>query len=181
MSDIEIENKQDNGTSMYVHQVEFQTLLSILQRVTNVNKLFTYTMPNKAEKYAGDGFDLISTLNNFIDGDEDWRIQKENNVSLKVQGDKITIGNTLITGTKLVMCLPRINSIIIIPDENCLINGVKDLTKIIQLTNCIAIMPLLVRLSDEPIEGEEGKYNLGMTMEIIVPRTSEQKEEKPTE
>jgi hypothetical protein len=41
-------------------------------------------MPNKAEKYAGDGFGLISTLNNFIDGDEDWRIQKENNVSLKV-------------------------------------------------------------------------------------------------
>lgn len=172
------EVKEEKGTSMYVHQVEYETLLALLERVTDVNKVYTYNMPNKAEKYASSGFELINTLNEYIGGEEDWRINKESNVKLNITEGKIIIGNTtIISGTKLIMCIPRINSILIIPDDESLINGVKDPTKIIQLTNCISVTPLLVRLSDEPVEGEEGKYHLGMTMEVIVPKT----EEKPTE
>ena len=172
------EIKEEKGTSMYVHQIEFETLLALLERVTDVNKVYTYNMPNKAEKYASSGFELINTLNEYIGGEEDWRINKESNVKLNITEGKIIVGNTtMISGTKLIMCIPRINSILIIPDDESLINGVKDPTKIIQFTNCISVTPLLVRLSDEPVEGEEGKYHLGMTMEVIVPKT----EEKPTE
>jgi hypothetical protein len=75
------------------------------------------------------------------------------------------------------MCIPRINSIILIPDENSTINGVKDPTKIIQLTNCISVTPLLVRLLDDKVEGEDEKFQLGLTYEIIIPK----EKNEPTE
>lgn len=172
-----IMESNDKSTSMYVHQVEYNTLLEILGKVTDVNKVFTYSMPNKAESYASSGFELINVLNEYIDGQDDWRITKETNVKLKVQGDTIMLSKCLIKGTKLVMCIPRINSIILIPDENSTINGVKDPTKIIQLTNCISVTPLLVRLLDDKVEGEDEKFQLGLTYEIIIPK----EKNEPTE
>jgi hypothetical protein len=177
MSEEVKETTEEKGTSMYVHQVEYPTLLAILHKVTDVNKVFTYSMPKKAESYATSGFDLITTLNDYIDGEEDWRINKESNVALRVENETITVGNFVIKGIKLGLCIPRINSIIIIPDENCTINGAKDPTKIIQLTNCISVTPLLVRLLDEKVDGEEEKFQLGMTYEIIVPK----EKNEPTE
>lgn len=131
-------------------------------------------MPNKAESYANDGFNLISILNEYINGDESWRISKDTNVKLKAEGDKVQIGDWIITGSKYILCIPKINSIIIIPDDNCTYKGTKDVTKIIQLTNCISVTPLLVRLLDEPT-GEENQFKLGMTFEIIVPKQVEEK------
>lgn len=177
MSEEVKETVQEKGTSMYVHQVKYDTFRAILGKVTDVNKVFTYTMPNKAQNYANDGFGLISTLNQYINGDDDWRITKESNIKVTNLEDKIVIGDWIITGTKYVLCIPRINSIIIIPDDTCTYKGSKDLTKIIQLTNCIAVTPLLVRLLDEPTETPE-TFNLGMTYEMIIPKPVE---EKPTE
>lgn len=175
MSEEVKETTEEKGTSMYVHQVEFETLKEILAKVTNANKVFTYSMPKKAESYANSGFELINTLNDYIDGEEDWRINKETNVNVSVEEQGVVVGNSLIIGTKLTLCIPRINSIIIIPDEGSLINGTKDPTKIIQLTNCISVTPLLVRLLDE--KADDDTFRLGMTYEVII-----QKEKKePTE
>lgn len=174
MSDEEVKNQvqvESQGTTMYVHQVNFQTLCQILSNVTDVNRVFTYSMPNKAQSYAQSGFELINTLNQYIDGQEDWRIIKQSNVKLNVVNESITIGNSVIRGTKLVMCIPRINSILIIPDENCVVNGVKDPTKIIQLTNCIAVTPLLVRMLDE--EGQDGNFKLGLTYDVIMKKPTQ--------
>ena len=165
---------KEEGTAMYVHEVKYDTLTEILKKVTDVNKVFTYSMPNKAESYANNGFDLISVLNEYINGDESWRISKETNVKLKSEGNKIQIGDWIIQGSNYILCIPRINSIIIIPDENCTYKGTKDVTKIIQLTNCISVTPLLVRLLDEPTE-EENQFRLGMTFEIIVPKQANEK------
>lgn len=175
MSD-EAKTEENKGLAMYVHQVQYKTLLSILEKVTDVNKTFVYTMPSKAQKYASSGFELINTLNEYIDGEQDWRIAKNTNVKLEVRDEKILIGqNNVISGTKLVLCIPRINSIIIIPDQKSLINGVKDPTKIIQLTNCISVMPLLVKLLDERDENDAEKFILGMSYEIIIPKTENEK------
>ena len=175
MSDEVKETNEEKGTSMYVHQVEFETLKEVLAKVTNANKVFTYSMPKKAESYADSGFELINTLNDYIDGEEDWRINKETNVDVSVNEQGVIVGNSLIVGTKLTLCIPRINSIIIIPSDGSLINGAKDPTKIIQLTNCISVTPLLVRLLDE--KGDDDTFRLGMTYQVIVPK--EKKE--PTE
>ena len=175
MSNEELKNQgqvEQQGTTMYVHQVNFQTLCQILSNVTDVNRVFTYSMPNKAQSYAQSGFELINTLNQYIDGQEDWRIIKESNVKLNVKDGIITVGNSVITGTKLVMCIPRINSILIIPDSGCILNGVKDPTKIIQLTNCIAVTPLLVRMLDQ--EGQDGNFKLGLTYDVIMKKPTQE-------
>ena len=161
MSDEVKETIEEKGTSMYVHQVEFETLKEVLAKVTNANKVFTYSMPKKAESYADSGFELINTLNDYIDGEEDWRINKETNIDVSVNEQGVIVGNSLIVGTKMTLCIPRINSIIIIPSDGSLINGAKDPTKIIQLTNCISVTPLLVRLLDE--KGDDDTFRLGMT------------------
>ena len=177
MSD-EVKETEDKGVAMYVHQVDWDVILKILSNVTDVNRVYTYSMPNKAESYAANGFDMINVINSYIDSDESWRIDSKSNVRLVLKEDKIEVGDWIITGSKLNMCIPTINSIIIIPDENSTIRGAKDPTKIIQLTNCISVTPLLVRLTDEPFEGEPEKFKLGMTMELIAPTS---KNEEPAE
>lgn len=166
------------GIPMYVHQVDWDVILKILSNVTDVNRVYTYSMPNKAESYASNGFEMINVINSYIDSDESWRIDSKSNVRLNLKEDKIEVGDWVIAGSKLNMCIPTINSIIIIPDENSTIRGAKDPTKIIQLTNCISVTPLLVRLTDEPIEGESEKFKLGMTMELIAPTNNN---EEPAE
>ena len=106
MSDEVKETIEEKGTSMYVHQVEFETLKEVLAKVTNANKVFTYSMPKKAESYADSGFELINTLNDYIDGEEDWRINKETNVDVSVNEQGVIVGNSLIVGTKLTLCIP---------------------------------------------------------------------------
>ena len=68
MSDEVKETTEEKGTSMYVHQIEFDTLKEVLVKVTNANKVFTYSMPKRADSYANSGFELINTLNDYIDG-----------------------------------------------------------------------------------------------------------------
>lgn len=174
--------EETKGIPMYVHQVDWDVILKILSNVTDVNRLHTYSMPNKAESYAANGFEMINVINGYIDTDESWRIDSKTNVRLSIDDGKIKVDDWVVTGSKLNMCIPTINSIIIIPDENSTCRGVKDPTKIIQLTNCISVTPLLVRLTDEPIEGEEDKFKLGMTMELITPsHIEESKNEEPTD
>ena len=66
---------------MYIHQVEFDVITKILEKVTNVNKVLIYNMPNKAEKYADNAVELISILNEFNNSDEEWRITIKENVN----------------------------------------------------------------------------------------------------
>lgn len=170
------ETVEEKGASMYVHQIDFDTLLQVVSKVTDVNKMFIYNMPNKAEKYNDDTFALINLLNDYIGGEDDWRITKEKNVRFTIKDNKIYVGEWVISGIVNCLCIPKINSLILIPDGEATCNGSKEPTKIIQLTNCIAVTPLLVRLTDEPME-EEGKYNLGLTYEVITPMVNE----KPTD
>lgn len=173
--------EETKGIPMYVHQVDYDVILKILSNVTEVNRLYTYSMPNKAEKYADNGFDMINTINGYIGTDESWRIESNYNQAVRIEEGKIKVGDWIITGSKLNMCIPTVNSIIIIPDENSTVRGIKDPTKIIQLTNCISVTPLLVRLTDEPVDEEPDKFKLGMTLEIITPKDIQDENEKPAE
>lgn len=172
------EEVEEKVNSMYVHQIDYDTFLKVVANVTNVNKMFIYNMPNKASSYAEDSFKLINILNDYIGSEEDWRITTYKNVNFVQSDGKVKVGDYEICGTVLCMSIPKINSFIIIPDSDSLYKGSSDPTKIIQLTNCICVTPLLMRLTDEPIEGEEEKFNLGVTYEVIVPKTET---EKPTE
>lgn len=168
--------EETNGTSMYVHNIEWDVVRNILKSANNVNKVFTFNMPRKATTYIHDGFALLEEINSYSENDdENWRIGMESNVSLMVSDDFVQLGDWKIEKSDLNICIPSINSIIIIPDDNSTCRGVKEPTKILQLTNCISIKPMLVRLYDVPIEGEEGKFNLGVSLEVIMT------EENPSE
>lgn len=157
---------------MYIHQVEFDVITKILEKVTNVNKVLIYNMPNKAEKYADNAVELISILNEFNNSDEEWRITIKENVNASFQNEVLKIDNWEISGSKKCICIPKINSIIIIPDESSTCEGLKDPSKIIQLINCVSISPLLITLYDEPIVGDTNKFNLSMGYNIIEPKKS---------
>ena len=165
----------DETKELYVHQIDYEVLLKILSNVTYVSRFCTYNMPTKADKYAENSIELINTLDEYIGGEEDWRVSKESDVNFSITDGIINIGDWMVSGTKSCICLPKINSIILIPDDESRFKGVKEPTKILHLVNCVAVTPLLVRLTDEPIEGEDKKFNLGMTLEVIIPT------EKPTE
>ena len=100
---------------------------------------------------------------------------------MSYEDGKLKVGDWEINKSLLNICIPAINSIIIIPDGESTYKGNKEYTKIVQLTNCIAVTPLLIKLIDVPNEDEnKQKYSLGMRMEIIT--TSETTEnEEPTE
>lgn len=165
----------DETKELYVHQIDYEVLLKILSNVTYVSRFCTYNMPTKADKYAENSIELINTLDEYIGGEEDWRVSKESDVNFSITDGIINIGDWVVNGTKSCICLPKINSIILIPDDESRFRGAKEPTKILHLVNCVAVTPLLVRLTDEPIEGEENKFNLGMTLEVMIPT------EKPTE
>lgn len=152
---------------MYVHQIDYTTLKSVLEKVTDVHLSFVYNMPKKATSYKNDGFTLIKELDHYANSDEDWRITKDKNINLQIIEDKIHVGEWVIGGTELVLCIPRINSIIIIPNEDSTYKNTKEPTKILQLTNCISVTPLLLVLGDEPDENNEGKFKLSIGYEMI--------------
>ena len=133
-------------------------------------------MPKKAESYASDGFKMLEEINKFGESeDESWRISLEVDVKISFENDKLIIGDWIVEKSLLNICIPTINSIIIIPSTESTYKGNKEYTKIIQLTNCISVTPLLIKLLDIPMEEDENKFKLGMNMEIITPIVNEEK------
>lgn len=133
-------------------------------------------MPKKAESYADDGFNMLEEINKFGETeDESWRISLEVDVKISFENDKLIIGDWIVEKSLLNICIPTINSIIIIPSTESTYKGNKEYTKIIQLTNCISVTPLLIKLLDIPMEEDENKFKLGMNMEIITPIVNEEK------
>jgi hypothetical protein len=161
------EETNDKSVQMFVHQIDFGTLKNVLSKVTDVSLLFTYNMPNKAVSYIDNGFELIKKLEEYTNGDETWRITKDKQVPLRIIDDKICINEWVIGDASAVLCIPQINTIIIVPDEESTCRGAKEPTKILQLTNCISVTPLLLVLGDEPDTENEGKYRLSVGYQVI--------------
>ena len=157
----------DNTNEMYVHQIDFETLKGVLKNVTDINMLVTYNMPNKAETYKDDGFTLVKTLDSYINGDESWRLTKERGKQFRIVDGKIHVGDWVINNSLLTMAIPKINSIVIIPDEEATYKGSKDVTKIIHLMDCISVSPLLLVLDDQMVDGEDGRYKLSVSYKPI--------------
>lgn len=164
---------------MYVQQVDWETFKPLVSRVTNVNRLYMYNMPNKAERYASDVVSLIQTLDEYLSGDEDWRVTDEKNVEFgfNVEEDKIVIGSWVFGKPLAILCIPKLNSFFIIPDNDATYKGSKSPTHVLQLSNCISIMPMLLTMREVPDNEKEGVINIAMAYEMVSPPT----EEKPTE
>ena len=51
---IDVETKTEEVQQMYVQTIDWETFISVIDRITNVNRLYMYNMPTKAEKYCED-------------------------------------------------------------------------------------------------------------------------------
>ena len=154
---------------MYVQQVEWNNFTPLIERVTNVNRLYMYNMPNKAEKYADNVVDLIKTLDEYLTGDEEWRVSNESNVPFKYDREQnaIGVGNWVLKSPRLILCIPKLNSFFIIPGEESTYKGSPSPTHVIQLSNCISVMPMLLTMREIPDKEKEGVINIGMAYEMI--------------
>lgn len=154
---------------MYVQQIEWDVFKSVIERITNVNTLYMYNMPNKAEKYADDIAGLIQTLDEYLRGDDEWRVTNEKHVPFKYDSDndKVMVGNWVFGKPLVTLCIPKLNSFFIIPDTDATYKGGSNPTMIIQLSNCLSVMPMLLVMNEVPNAEKEGSYNITMGYEML--------------
>lgn len=154
---------------MYVQQVDWETFKNVIERVTNVNRIYMYNMPNKAEKYKEDIVNLIKTLDEYLSGDEEWRVTDEKNAPFKLdkKTDKIYAGNWVLGKPHVILCIPRLNSFFIIPDSDARYKESSAPTTIIQISNCISIMPMLLTMNEVSDNEKEGVINIAMSYQIL--------------
>ncbi len=163
---MEIENNQQQKY-LYVQQLEWNTFLKIVEKVNNVNKVYEYNMPNKATSYQQDMIGMIGILDSFLNGDEKWRVSKHGNVSFSIKDEKIYVGDWVIEKGHNIIAIPKINSFFIIPPDGSTNRGISDPTKVIQLINCISIMPMLLKMEDVKSEEKQGQFKISVGYEPI--------------
>lgn len=167
---IDVETKPEEQVhQMYVQQLEWDTFTSVVNRITNVNRVYMYNMPNKSSKYVEDIVGMIQTLDEYLSGEEEWRVTNEKNVPFQYdkENDKIMVGNWVLGKPLLTLCIPKLNSFFIIPDNDATYKGSSSPTTIIQLSNCISVMPMLLMMNEVPNPEKEGSYNISMTFEMV--------------
>lgn len=143
-----LEEQAEEQHQMYVQQIDWNTFIPLVERVTNVNRVYMYNMPNKAETYSNSVVELIKTLDDYLTGEDEWRVTNENNVPFKYdkERDVIGVGSWILSEPKLILCIPKLNSFFIIPGTKSTFKGSPSPTHIIQLSNCISVMPMLLTM-----------------------------------
>ena len=154
---------------MYVQQLEWETFTSVIEKITNVNRLYMYNMPTKADKYVEDVVGMIQTLDEYLSGDDEWRVTNDKNVLFKYdkESDKVVVGNWMFGKPLLILCIPKLNSFFIVPDKDATYKGSPSPTTIIQLSNCISVMPMVLMMNEVPNPEKEGSYNISMSFEMM--------------
>lgn len=163
---------------MYVQQVDWETFTPLIDKVTNVNRIYMYNMPNKAEKYVDDIVELIKTMDGYLMGEDEWRVTDEKNAPFNYDKEKqqIYAGNWIFGKPLVILCIPKLNSFFIIPDKDATFKGSASPTTIIQLSNCISVMPMLLTMNEVPDKEKEGVINIAMAYQPIP-----NENEKPTD
>lgn len=169
------EAKTEEVHQMYVQQIDWDTFKSLIDRVTNVNRLYMYNMPNKAESYISDIVNLIKTLDTYLSTEDSWRVSDEKNVLFKYdkERDKLFVGNWVLNEPKLILCIPKLNSFFIVPDKDAKYKDGTSPTTILQLSNCISVMPMLLTMREMPDTEKEGVINVAMAYEMLNPHVEE--------
>lgn len=164
-------SEETKEATMYVQQIDWETFTSVIERITNVNRLYMYNMPNKAEKYVSDVAGMITTLDDYLRGDDEWRVTDEKNVRFFFDKEKenVNVGNWVFGKPLLILCIPKLNSFFIVPDKDATYKGSPAPTNIIQLSNCISVMPMLLTMTEVPNPEKEGSYNISMSYEMLNP------------
>lgn len=157
--------------SVVIHSVDFDTFKLINKSINVVDLAITYQLPTLAKSWVDKPEEFLQQLVDFYSGEEQWRLKREN--KLQFSSDEFKFGEHTIVDAELILAVPTMNSFFIIPGAESIKNHGWNPAEVVQLTNMVAYMPMLLTLSDEPDEDE--KFKLGATFKLIQPKAQDEK------
>lgn len=146
---------------LFIQVIDFKSLVGFVKEANTVGVLSSYQLPNRAIDYVEDLGNLTETLINTAT-DEKWRIKKEQGlrVSVTEEGAIVLNDKKVLFDAATVYAMTDINSFIIVPGENSVSNGGFNPCEVLQMSNLIALKPLLLTLVKRPIDEEKGVWAL---------------------
>ena len=158
---------EEDKDKLYIQSVTFDTFLKIINGTDLVDMLYMYNMPNHIKSYAKDVENTAKTIFSIYENeDELWRVKKYRGVDIEVTDKFLKFQNSSIVDAELILCLPIINSIIVVPGPESIKLG-WDVTKILQLTNLISLTPMLLRMTDMMDEENPPNHKISVSYEVI--------------
>lgn len=160
-------SSEQKNDKLYIQSVSFETFLKIINGTDIVDMLYMYNMPNHIKTYASDVENTAQSIFSIYENeDELWRVKKYRGVDIEVDDKSLKYQNSIIVDADLVLCLPIINSIIVIPGPESIKLG-WDVTKILQLTNLISLTPMLLRMTDVLDEDNPPNHKISISYEVV--------------
>lgn len=162
--------------SVIIHSVDFDTFKTITRAVNVIDITITYQLPNLAKSWVEKPEAFLQQLVDFYSGEEQWRLKREN--KLQVDASIFKFGNHTLVDAELILAVPDMHSFFIIPGQESIKNHGWNPAEVIQLTNLVAYMPMLLSLSNEPDENE--KFKLGVSYHLIQQKANKEGENEKT-
>lgn len=155
-------------------------LKNILGKVNAVARMDVFNLPEQIDKYYNvEDNSTASVLANVLleaERSEDWRMSRygsrpkiitdKNNDAIYFVSDDGK-GMMTLKDTKGYIIIADLQTIIIVPGIESIKSGSFRPNEAIRLVNLLLDTTLFCKLLNVPIEGMEGKYNLGFDLKII--------------
>lgn len=154
---------------IFLQIIDFNGLCGFVSKCNYADTITTYQLPDKASKYAGEPGKLMDLLISYYKDDEEiWRVDKKRTVALELQDECCLIGEKgadkprrkkLVDADK-VFAIASLNSFFVIPGKESIANGSFNPSEVIQLSNLIAVKPLMLILGNEVVDKEKDVWKL---------------------
>lgn len=152
-----------------IHSVDFDTFKVITKAVNIIDLSIIYQLPSLAKSWKDKPEEFLQVLVDYYSGDEQWRLKRENKLQVNPAG--FTFGSHTLTDAELILAVPTMNSFFIIPGEESIKNNGWNPAEVIQITNMISYMPMLLTMSNEPDDDET--FKLGTSYKLIQAKQNE--------
>lgn len=147
--------------------IEYDGLFGFVKQC-NYATLLTYQLPNKADAFVDDLQGLMEVLTGYFNNDDErWRVKKEINVDIhgaqkEASAEKyITLGkDKVLYDAAKIFAVVRLNSFFVIPGPRSLSEGRFNPSEVLQISNLIAVKPLVMMLANEPVDEEKDIWKL---------------------
>lgn len=152
-----------------IHSVNFDTFKVITNNVNVVDLSIIYQLPSLAKSWKDKPEEFLQMIIDYYSGEEQWRLKRENKQKVNPAG--FTFGTRTLTDAELILAVPTMNSFFIIPGEESIKNNGWNPAEVVQLTNMVSYMPMLLTMSNEPNEDET--FKLGTSYKLIQAKQNE--------
>lgn len=145
--------------------IDYDGLCGFLSKANYADAVTTYQMPNKASSYVDDAASLVELLVEYHKSEDDkWRVKKEQTVELTTKDNVCVIGKTrTLFDVSKVFAIATLNSFFVVPGPKSISQGGFNPSEVIQLSNLIAVKPLMLMLDNKLVDEEKDVWMLTAT------------------